>query len=216
MYSVPPIKRKRGRPRKANITPQFTEEELTQGRVTRHGNQQTQQKQHPKSSKSLVSDILGDLQYAPTVEQLVAVEASMPREKLEHLKQILEEDPKARTDLAELARHLDEKNQPLTKKRTADSAFGGAALSSTDLHTIKKIKREESPGSATTDDVSNVPHIYSSAVASQASSTGAQEPERNESKGSVLGIVTSQREQEAPKSRRVITQVCDMTAMMID
>lgn len=216
MCSLPPVKRKRGRPRKANITPQFTEEELTQGRVTRHGNQQTQAKQHPKSNKSLVGEILGDLQYVPTVQQLVAVEPSIPREKLEHLKQILEEESRTRTDITVLTRHLEEKTQTITKKCTADSAFGGAALNTVDLHTIKKIKREESPDSTTTDGIRPVPHIYSSAISSQTFNVGAQQSERNESMGSVLGIVTSQREQEAPKSRRTITQDCDMTTMMID
>ena len=47
----------------------------------------------------LVNEILGGLQYAPTALQIINADPNIPREKLEHLKVIMEGDPNTRTDI---------------------------------------------------------------------------------------------------------------------
>lgn len=203
--SAPPVKRKRGRPRKENFTPQFTDEELTQGRVTRRGIQQ-----QPNPDMSLVNEILGNLQYAPMAQEILRVDPSIPREKLERLKKIFEEDPRARTDVAALTEGLKLGRQPANKKRTADSAFGAAAQNAAATgQTLKKIKREESPDSTTASSTRHEPNIYSCPVSSPAPNMGPQSPERKESKAPVFAIVTSQPEEAPPKPRRQIVQLDD-------
>jgi hypothetical protein len=50
----------------------------------------------------LVNEILGPLQYAPTAQNVVGAEPGISREKLEHLRSIMERYPATRTDLAAL------------------------------------------------------------------------------------------------------------------
>lgn len=54
----------------------------------------------------LVNEILGSLQYAPTAKNVLDADPLISREKLEHLKLIMEEDPRTRTDLGALAGYL--------------------------------------------------------------------------------------------------------------
>ena len=54
----------------------------------------------------LVNEILGSLQYAPTAMQVVAADPDIAREKLVHLRQIMEDDLNARTDINALAKKL--------------------------------------------------------------------------------------------------------------
>lgn len=61
------------------------------------------QQQHPNP---LVNEILGPLQFAPTAQQVISADPNIPREKLEHLKRIMEEDLNARTDISALAKKL--------------------------------------------------------------------------------------------------------------
>ena len=57
----------------------------------------------------LVNEILGGLQYAPTALQIINADPNIPREKLKHLKVIMEGDPNTRTDIGALAEKLFEK-----------------------------------------------------------------------------------------------------------
>lgn len=54
----------------------------------------------------LINEILGTLQYAPTAQQIVAADPNISQEKLENLRQILEEDLNCRTDINALAQKL--------------------------------------------------------------------------------------------------------------
>ena len=54
----------------------------------------------------LVAEVLGSLQHAPTALQVVAADPGIAREKLNHLKQIMEDDPNTRTDINALAKRL--------------------------------------------------------------------------------------------------------------
>lgn len=54
----------------------------------------------------LVNEILGSLQYAPSARSVVDADPNIQREKLIHLKSILENYPATRTDLAALSVHL--------------------------------------------------------------------------------------------------------------
>ena len=65
-----------------------------------------QQPQPQPSANPLVNEILGSLQYAPTALQVVAADPNISREKLEHLRRIMEEDPSSRTDISKLAQRL--------------------------------------------------------------------------------------------------------------
>jgi hypothetical protein len=58
------------------------------------------------NANPLVAEVLGSLQHAPTAIQVVAAEPGISREKLNHLKQIMEEDPNTRTDIQALAKRL--------------------------------------------------------------------------------------------------------------
>ena len=66
-----------------------------------------QQQQAPQpSANPLVNEILGSLQYAPTAVQVVAADPAISREKLLHLRRIMEEDLSTRTDISKLAERL--------------------------------------------------------------------------------------------------------------
>lgn len=56
----------------------------------------------------LVSEILGPLQYAPTAIQVVNADPNISKDKLDHLKRIMEEDLNTRTDIVALATKLRE------------------------------------------------------------------------------------------------------------
>ena len=205
MYSEPPVKRKRGRPRKAHVTPQFTEEELTQGRVTRRGAKQPQDEPAVEEQKEmnnpLVDEILDNLQYAQTAQHILKVEPLIGREKLERLKQIYSEDPRTLNDICALRSHLDgdsdDRLHVANKKRKADSTFGAR---SQNAQAVKKIKREDSPESMASDITRMQSKIYSSPVFSPAL-LGAQSRERNEYTGAARSILASQ-QQDAPAGRR--------------
>lgn len=55
---------------------------------------------------NLVNDILGSLVSCRTAQQVVNADPNIPREKLEHLRKILEEDPACREDVHRLAQRL--------------------------------------------------------------------------------------------------------------
>lgn len=54
----------------------------------------------------LVNEILGALQYAPTAMEVVNADPSIAREKLEHLKRIMVDDPETMTNIQALAKKL--------------------------------------------------------------------------------------------------------------
>ena len=60
----------------------------------------------PPHPNPLVNEILGPLQHAPTAMQVVNADPNIAREKLQHLKQIMESDVNARTDISALAEKL--------------------------------------------------------------------------------------------------------------
>ena len=63
--------------------------------------------QQVPNANPLVNEILKELQFAPTAMQVVSADPNIPREKLEHLRRIMEEDLETRTNLDALARRLD-------------------------------------------------------------------------------------------------------------
>lgn len=201
----PPPKRKRGRPRKDEVAPQVTEDDLTQGRATRRGAPQQPQEQEQaqaepqRSRTSLAEEILGDLYHEKTAQDIVTVDLELSRPKLERLKEILERNPKARKDIDELAREAN-RPQPAAKKRTAGFAFGADGSEDDDeaanRQRIKRIKREESPESST-DVLDRIPKVYSSPGRSQLDDTVA---------------VTSQSQAAPRKVRRQIVQPDDIAA----
>lgn len=200
----PPPKRKRGRPRKDEVAPQVTEDDLTQGRATRRGVPQQPQEQEqeqaqaqPQGSRtSLAEEILGDLYHEKTAQDIVTVDLDLSRAKLERLKEILERNPKARKDIDELAREAN-RPQPAAKKRTAGFAFGADGSEDDDevanQQRIKRIKREESPDTLASLD--HVSKVYSSPSRTQLDDTVA---------------VTSQSQGGPRKARRQIVQPDDI------
>lgn len=70
--------------------------------------QQPQYPPHPQqpSANPLVNTILGNLQYAPSAQAILSAQPGIQRPQLEHLRQILEEEPAARTDLNALSSKL--------------------------------------------------------------------------------------------------------------
>ncbi|KAF2485492.1 hypothetical protein BDY17DRAFT_308858 [Neohortaea acidophila] len=60
----------------------------------------------PPTANPLINEILGNLQYTPTAQQVIAADPSIPREKLLHLRNILLEDPNTQTDISALATRL--------------------------------------------------------------------------------------------------------------
>ena len=61
------------------------------------------QAQHPNP---LVNEILGGLQHAPSAQAILAAKPDIDRLQLEHLRRILDDDPKTRTDLEALSQML--------------------------------------------------------------------------------------------------------------
>ena len=70
------------------------------------GQQPPQQPPAASFTNPLVSEILGSLQYAPTAKLVLDSDPNIAREKLEHLKQIMEQYPQTRTDIGALAVRL--------------------------------------------------------------------------------------------------------------
>ena len=73
-------------------------------------NQYTTPLQHPSPPQPyvnpLVAEILGPLQYVTTAQKIVGADPNIARDKLLHLRHIMEEDPSTRTDLDALWRKL--------------------------------------------------------------------------------------------------------------
>lgn len=64
------------------------------------------QQQLPPNTNPLVNEILAGLQHAPSAQAILAAKPDASRQQLEHLRQILEEEPGTRTDLEALGRRL--------------------------------------------------------------------------------------------------------------